>query len=130
MQEPETTDDALTRAVRDCLGRMLGVRRPEEEMLAVLAGDAFMRLPQVMALTGLSQAQLYKLMENERGPRRFPKPVALGPASRAWLLSEVKAWQAARVQERDNGADTYLRVLNPNIGKGRPKRAATVVVAT
>jgi prophage regulatory protein len=121
MQEPNPIDDPLARAIRDCLAQMLGVRLPGEEILAVLATDAFLRLPQVMALSGLSMPQLYRLMEQER----FPKSVAIGQSSRAWLLSEVKAWQAERKAERDTGADAHLRVANPNIGKGRPKHRAS-----
>ncbi len=110
--------DALTQAVRDEVGKLLGVRAPEEEMLAVLAADAFLRLPQVTALSGLSSAQLYRLMQEGT----FPRPVVLGPNARAWRLSEVKSWQAERVLARDTGADANLRAVNKHIGHGRPRR--------
>ena len=32
---------------------------------------------------------------------RFPKPIALGPRSRGWLVSELDAWIEARAAERD-----------------------------
>ncbi len=112
--------DALTRAIRDEVGTLLGLRIPEEEMLAVMAADAFLRLPQVLALAGLSSTQVYTLIKSGA----FPKPVVLGPNARAWRLSEIKGWQAARIAARDTGADADMRAVNPNIGRGRPKRAA------
>ncbi len=81
--------------------------------------ERFLRLPSVRDLTGLSTAQLYRLMQ----AGSFPRPVVLGPNARAWRLAEIKAWQAERVAARDTGADAYLRAMNPNIGQGRrPKQ--------
>lgn len=49
------------------------------------------RLPRVLAATGLSRSQLYRLMARP-GPG-FPKPVRLGgTAARAWRSSEVLEW--------------------------------------
>ncbi len=110
--------DGFSKAIRDEVGKLLGVRMPEDEMLAVMAADAFIRLPQVIALAGISTAQLYRLMQDGA----FPRPVVLGPNARAWRLSEIKVWQAERVAARDTGADVHLRAMNPNIGRGRPKQ--------
>ena len=113
--------DTLTCVIREEIGRLLGIKKPEEEMLAVLAPDAFLRLPGVTALTGLSAAGIYRGMTDGT----FPKPVVLGPNARAWRLSEIKAWQTKIIAARDNGTDADLRAINPNIGRGRrPKRAA------
>ena len=80
--------------------------------------DPFLRLPAVLALVGLSTAQVYRLMQNEV----FPKPVVLGRNARAWRLSEIVAWQAERIAARDTGADADLRAVNPNIGHGRHRK--------
>ncbi len=37
---------------------------------------------------------------------RFPRPVRIGPNMSAWLLSEVEAWQRARIAERDAHSGT------------------------
>lgn len=52
----------------------------------------------------------------------FPRSVATGPNTRAWVEEEVDAWIQARIDARDMGTDADLRALNPNIGKGRPRR--------
>lgn len=80
--------------------------------------DRFIRLPEVLALTGKSSASIYRDMHDGT----FPKPIVLGPNARAWRLSEIKAWQAERVLARDSGADAEMRAINPNIGKGRRGR--------
>jgi prophage regulatory protein len=110
--------DLLTRAIRDEIAKLLGIRTTGEEMLAVMAADAFIRLPGVLALTGMSPANIYR----EMAQCRFPRPVVLGPNARAWRLSEIKAWQAERVAARDSGADADMRALNPNIGRGRQRK--------
>jgi prophage regulatory protein len=111
-------DDLLKRAVRDEIGALLGVRLPEEELLAVLANEAFLRMPAVLAITGMSVPQIYRNIQ----AGKFPKAVVLGTNQRAWLLSEIKAWQAERIRQRDEGKDAELRTLNKNIGRGRPRR--------
>ena len=53
--------------------------------------DRILRIAQVLALTGLSRATLYRLVDSGD----FPQPVRLGgPNSRAvgWRLSEVQEW--------------------------------------
>ena len=83
--------------------------------------EQFLRLPTVRELTGVSTAQLYRLMQDGS----FPRPIVLGPNARAWRLSEVQAWQADRIAARDTGADADMRAVNPNIGRGRrPKHPA------
>jgi prophage regulatory protein len=76
------------------------------------------RLPAVMKKTGMSAATIYRSMEDDK----FPRHVVVGPNMRAWLEEEIDRWITARVDDRDTGADRELRAVNPNIGKGRPKR--------
>lgn len=82
--------------------------------------EHFVRLPVVRELTGVSTAQLYRMMRDGS----FPRAIVLGPNARAWRLSEIKAWQVERVAARDTGKDAPLRAVNPNIGRGRPKQQA------
>ena len=87
--------------------------------------ERFVRLPAVLELAGVSTAQLYRLMKDGA----FPQSIVLGPNARAWRLSEIKAWQVARITARDTGADAALRAVNPNIGRGRPAKQATGTTA-
>lgn len=59
--------------------------------------DPLDKLPVAMQITGLSRSSLYKLIAENK----FPKQVKHGSAS-VWLRSELVAWVAARVAERDS----------------------------
>lgn len=61
----------------------------------------FLRLPEVMAVTGLSRSQVYKLIAD----RAFPRQVKLTLSTSAWVEAEVLAWCHERVNARDNGAE-------------------------
>lgn len=54
---------------------------------------AFLRLPEVKAMIGLSKSSLYALIKE----KQFPAPVRLGTRAVAWVKSEVRQWAAARV---------------------------------
>ncbi len=54
---------------------------------------AFLRLPEVKAITGLSKSSLYALIKE----KSFPAPVRLGARAVAWVRSEVREWAAGRV---------------------------------
>lgn len=58
--------------------------------------DPLDKLPTVIKIAGISRPYIYLLMARDE----FPKPVKLGRAS-AWIRSEVQAWVAARIAERD-----------------------------
>lgn len=58
----------------------------------------FLRLPEVMGLTGLSRSTLYDAIK--RGS--FPASVPLGGKSVAWLSTEVDAWMASRIAARQH----------------------------
>lgn len=57
--------------------------------------DIFLPLREVLRITSLSRSQIYRLLS----AGAFPKSIALG-ARRAWLESEIVAWQDARIEER------------------------------
>ena len=59
------------------------------------APTRFLRLPEVMARTGLSRSTIYvRLAEG-----RFPRPVALGGRAVGWIEAEVDEWVRERIAE-------------------------------
>lgn len=60
----------------------------------------FLRIREVLARTGLSKSTLYDRIR----AGTFPKPVRLGGTLSAWVESEVEAWMATRIAERDSSS--------------------------
>lgn len=58
----------------------------------------FLRLKDVLSITGLAKTTIYKKI-NEGD---FPRPVKLGERCSAWLDSEISQWQDDRIAERDS----------------------------
>ena len=58
--------------------------------------DNMLRLPAVMARTGLSRSTIY--LRIAQGV--FPKPVSLGGRAVGWPASEVSALNAARISSK------------------------------
>ena len=56
-----------------------------------------LRLPEVMAKTGLKRSQVYREMKSGK----FPKSCKIGPASTAWLESEIDDWIVAKLSTRE-----------------------------
>lgn len=54
-------------------------------------------MSETLARSGFSKAWIYKLIAQNR----FPKPVKIGSRSIAFVESEIDAWIAARIAERD-----------------------------
>ncbi|WP_246855924.1 helix-turn-helix transcriptional regulator [Vibrio crassostreae] len=59
------------------------------------------RLKEVMHVTGLARATIYKYMNEGT----FPKSVSLGGRATAWEISEIEEWVLERIRERDEGID-------------------------
>lgn len=55
-------------------------------------GDRFLRIGEVLKVTGLSRATLY-LMVNEK---QFPAPVRLRARAVAWRASQIREWMDTR----------------------------------
>lgn len=55
-----------------------------------LPADAVLRLPDVLALVGLSRASVYAMV----GERRFPAPIKLTRHASAWRMGEIRTWLA------------------------------------
>ncbi|ELR66126.1 Transcriptional regulator [Photobacterium marinum] len=56
----------------------------------------FMRLKEVMNVTGLSRSSIYNFMAEGT----FPKSVPLGGRAVAWVEDEVQEWMEAKLIER------------------------------
>ncbi|HBC3410534.1 TPA: AlpA family transcriptional regulator [Vibrio parahaemolyticus] len=56
----------------------------------------FMRLKEVMSVTGLGRSSIYNYMEADK----FPKTVSLGDRAVAWVESEVHEWMEERLAHR------------------------------
>ena len=54
----------------------------------------FMRRPAVMDCTGLGRTA----MDDQEAAGEFPRRFPIGPRAVAWLESEVKDWQKARIE--------------------------------
>ncbi len=60
-------------------------------------GEIVLRLQDVERRTGLRRATIYR----RAGEGTFPKPIKLGPNSSGWLESEIDAFLAKAIEERD-----------------------------
>lgn len=56
--------------------------------------ETLLRLPAVMAATGLRKSSLYDLQRTGR----FPQARRLSPRCVAWLSTEVQAWIGSRAE--------------------------------
>jgi prophage regulatory protein len=60
-----------------------------------------LRRPEVLELTGLSAATVYRWIAEGR----FPPPVRLGPNSVGWRWSELQEWLETRERALAGGAE-------------------------
>jgi prophage regulatory protein len=58
------------------------------------------RLPDVIAQTGLARSTIYLYVSNGS----FPKPIKLGESAVGWVSAEVDAWIASKVELRDSAS--------------------------
>lgn len=65
----------------------------------------FLRLPQVLAWTGLGRSTLYRLVARES----FPRPVKLSPRAVGWRRQDVEAWGMERPISSLRDADSACR---------------------
>lgn len=63
----------------------------------------FLRIKDVCKKTGLSRATVYAKNDpkNPRFDADFPKRVLLGDKAVAWVAAELEAWQALRINQRE-----------------------------
>jgi prophage regulatory protein len=60
--------------------------------------DRFVREKERRQITGVSTSTWYEMQSRGEAPR----PIKLGRRAVGWLLSELQAWQAKRLGERDS----------------------------
>ena len=58
-----------------------------------LRRSRFMRLPEVVQLTGVSRSTIYRWMANGE----FPNQISLGGNTVAWLESDLEVWIHRRI---------------------------------
>lgn len=58
--------------------------------------STILRLPAVLARTGLARATIYSQISQGS----FPAPIKLGPRASGWVEAEVEGWVAARIAAR------------------------------
>jgi prophage regulatory protein len=58
------------------------------------SGQQILRLPAVIAITGLSRSSIYRLMKDEECP--FPRPVRVGKRAIGWPLEQVQRYLVRR----------------------------------
>lgn len=56
--------------------------------------ERFMRLTEVVRVTGLSRSQIYRLM----GRKEFPATIPLGPCTVAWRQSQINGWICEKIE--------------------------------
>jgi prophage regulatory protein len=61
------------------------------------SGVRVLRQKQVLELLGISHSTLWEWVRKGR----FPRPISLGPNTRAWLPEEIDQHLLARAKERD-----------------------------
>jgi prophage regulatory protein len=64
--------------------------------------QSILRLPAVMARTGLSRSTIYLWMSQQR----FPQAIPLGEHSVGWLDSDIYGWLQARIARCRQAAST------------------------
>ena len=58
----------------------------------------FIRLPEVLYLTGLGKTSIYKLMSSNA----FPKPTSFGARRITWKRSHIQTWIESKIQARQS----------------------------
>ncbi|MDP2431782.1 MAG: AlpA family phage regulatory protein [Pseudomonadota bacterium] len=60
-------------------------------------GERFIRMPEVMSMTGLKTSTIYRLQAESQ----FPQSIPLPGGRRAWLESEIRKFMQERVALRE-----------------------------
>ncbi|MCF6764705.1 helix-turn-helix transcriptional regulator [Corynebacterium parakroppenstedtii] len=59
--------------------------------------NSILRLPQVISVTSLSRATIYRLIHQGE----FPRQIKLGERSSGWVQDEINQWLENRIHARD-----------------------------
>ena len=74
--------------MNDTENRLVNGNEPEPDLLLA---------PELLKKVRLSLPTVYRLA----GQGKFPRPIKIGLSRVAWLRSEIEAWIADRISERD-----------------------------
>ena len=66
-------------------------RHPEPGPRAAITPEIY-RLPEVVAICGISRSTIYEMIRRDE----FPRPVQLGARAVGWRHSDIEAWLASR----------------------------------
>ena len=80
----------------------------------------FLRLPEVLARTGLSRSTIYVRLDQGR----FPRPVSLGARAVGWIESEVDEWIRERIDKSRVG-DSQPRSWPSTASRGGTRTDST-----
>ena len=61
----------------------------------IAPGERFLRLPDVIGMTGYKKSTIYELEARDE----FPKRRRIGPNAVIWLETEVREWMERRLKE-------------------------------
>jgi prophage regulatory protein len=104
--------DAAAKAVCD----LLGIEpKPGAEFLAASIREALLPADLVSAISGLTVSTIYREMRQGR----FPRPLKVTNAARAWRLTEILVWIESL--ERDEVARPCAAGLSNSADAGRGK---------
>ena len=67
--------------------------------------NTILRLPAVMAKTGLSRSTIYLRISQDN----FPKPISLGGRAVGWVLEEIDAWLNEQIKHSRKAETTTGR---------------------
>lgn len=84
----------MGKQLREALHRVREQQAERNQSLAIL------RLPAVMARTGLSRSTIYLRIKEGK----FPAPISLGIRAVGWVESAVDNWLAERIEQSRNEA--------------------------
>jgi len=59
---------------------------------------AILRLPAVIARTGLSRSTVYLMMSKDK----FPAPISLGERAVGWLEGDINVWLEQKIESSRN----------------------------
>jgi prophage regulatory protein len=65
--------------------------------LNLIDDDSYLRLPEVMTRTGLSESTIYRLVRSGE----FPSPRKLGANAVGWKVSAYREWSQSRPDARE-----------------------------
>jgi prophage regulatory protein len=76
------------------------------EAIAQESTPSLLRLPGVVAKTGMKKSSIYQAIQNGK----FPPPIKLSERSSAWPSDEIDAWIAKRIEMSRNPNSEHGKV--------------------